>query len=123
MQRTANSPCAGQSADAIAAWLKERVALGVEVVVRRTQAGMLQYEWGKVVRLGKGRFEVGVRSRNGTFAESGDTFYYSGKNCWEPKGQTRLVIPTPPVFEACGVCEQNGGFMPGGPWSITPESL
>lgn len=123
MQRIANSPCAGQSADAIAVWLKERVAFSVEIVVRRTQAGMLQYERGKVVSLGKGRFEVSVRSRNGIFAESGDTFYYSGKNCREPKGQTRLVIPTPSVLKACGVCEQNDGFMPGGPWSITPESL
>lgn len=123
MQRVANSPCAGQSADAIAAWLKEHVAISVEVVVRHTQAGMLKYEMGKVIRLGKGRFEVGMRSRNDIFAVSGGSFYYSGKNCWEPKGQTRLVIPTTSVLNACEVCAQNGGFMPGGAWSITPESL
>jgi hypothetical protein len=46
------------------------------------------------------------------FVAAGETFYYSGKNCWHPKGQTRLVIPTAAVFEACDICSENNGPLP-----------
>ena len=94
-------PCFGQTNDEIKTWLKENVKVGETVVVRNTQGGFLQYAAAKVVRIGKGRFEVDTLGE-GNLSSAGTSFYYSGKNCWEPKGQTRLVIPTAQVLSACG---------------------
>jgi len=97
------SPCHGQTAEEIALWLKENVALDATVVVRNTQGGFLHYARGTVVQLGKGRFEIKVDpAHEGGLTTAGNTFYYSGKNCSQPKGQTRLVIPVPAVLQACG---------------------
>lgn len=97
------SPCHGQTEDAVKTWMKENVALGVTVVVRNTQGGFLHYAKAEVVRLGKGRFEVKVDpAHEGGLSTAGATYYYSGKNCFHPKGQTRLVIPTEEVLKACG---------------------
>lgn len=93
------APCFGQSATSVKEWLKEHVQVGAKVVVRHTQGGRLQYVCATVVRLGKGRFEVdsiGERS----LSPASTSFYYSGKNCWHPKGQTRLVASTQPVLDA-----------------------
>ncbi len=57
--------------------------------MRETQGHGLRYTIAPVNYLGKGRFGVG----------SFGSFYYSGKNCWHPKGLTRLVIPTDAVRE------------------------
>jgi hypothetical protein len=65
-------------------------------VIRNTQGGSLSYKKATVTRLGSGRFELDAAGESG-----GATFYYSGKNCFHPKGQTRLVEPTPPVLVAC----------------------
>jgi hypothetical protein len=88
------------------------------VVIRNTQAGLLQYERGIVVRLGQGRFHIAARQHDGSLSGAPQAFYYSGKHGWHPKGQTRLIIPTPTVLEACDICEKAGGFMPGGPWDF-----
>jgi hypothetical protein len=107
-----NSPCADQSQEEIEKWLRANVALGTEVVVRHTQSDLLRYQRGRVVRLGRGRFEVATQQAGGTYSESGNTFYYSGRNCWHPKGQTSLVIPTPAVLEACDRCGPYGTLPP-----------
>lgn len=117
MESDLTSPCFQQDDESVVAWLRANVRPGCEVVVRRSQGGLLSYTAGKVVRLGRGRFEVGERARDGVYGASGEAFYYSGKNCWHPKGQTRLVIPTPEVLHACDVCDANGGFLPALPWS------
>lgn len=96
-------PCHGQTAEEVAAWLKANVAVGVTVVVRNTQGGFLHYAKGEVVRLGKGRFEVRIDpDHEGGLSDAGVSYYYSGKNCFHPKGKTRLVIPSPAVLQACG---------------------
>ncbi len=91
-------PCHGQTAKDVKNWLLSNVGIGTVVAIRNTQGWILQYIPAKVVRLGKGRFEV-EPLQNSCFSvgEGGNTFYYSGKNCWHPKGQTRLVIPSPAV--------------------------
>ena len=94
-------PCSGQSEEQIKDWMKEHVAIGEIVAVRNSHAGFIQYAQAKVVRIGKGRFEVDSLGE-GNLSQSGTAFYYSGKNCWHPKGKTRLVIPTEPVLAACG---------------------
>lgn len=95
------SPCWGQTRESIAAWLRAQVTLGTEVVIRETQHGMLYYQLGRVVHLGKSRFQVARQRPDGTFPDTGEGFYYSGKNCWHPKGQTHLIVPTPEVVAAC----------------------
>lgn len=94
-------PYFGQSAEQIEAWLRANIQIGANVAVRNTQGGLLHYLPAKVVRLARGRFEVEPGETYGLGA-SGNTFYYSGKNCWHPKGQTRLVIPTSEVIAAYG---------------------
>lgn len=83
------SPCFNQNEEQIKAWLRANVKMGTEVAVRETQGHVLRYTIAPVNYLGKGRFGVG----------SFGSFYYSGKNCYYPKGQTRLVIPTDAVRE------------------------
>lgn len=93
-------PCYGQTENSIKAWMKANVAVGTKVVVRNSQGGLLQYALATVVRIGKSRFEVDSLG-HGNVSGGGRTFYYSGKNCWAPKGQTRLVEPTPEVLAVC----------------------
>lgn len=83
------SPCFDQTEEQIKAWLQANVKMDTEVAVRETQGHVLRYTIAPVNYLGKGRFKVG----------SFGTFYYSGKNCFHPKGQTRLVMPTNAVRE------------------------
>lgn len=100
LQSLPRSPCYEQTDEAVNQWLKANVALDAVVVVRHTQAGFTHYVKAKVIRLGKGRFEVDTLGA-GHLSTAGTSFFYSGKNCWEPKGQTRLVIPTDAVLAAC----------------------
>lgn len=97
---TQTPPCHGQTESSIKEWMKANVAVGTEVVVRNSQGGFLQYARATVVRVGKGRFEVDTLGQ-GNLSGAGRTFYYSGKNCWAPKGQTRLVVPTPEILAVC----------------------
>lgn len=94
-------PCHGQTADQVEAWLRANVKVGAAVAVRNTQGGLLHYLPGKVVRLGRGRFEVELAKSYG-LGTGGNSFYYSGKNCRHPRGQTRLVVPTDEVIGAFG---------------------
>lgn len=59
-------------------------------VVRRTHGGLLIYQLT--------RFDL-RRTRSGRIHVEGvgDFYMKSGKNCWEPTGQTRLVVPTDDV--------------------------
>lgn len=110
------SPYTDQTEQGIEEWLRTNVTVGTHVAIRHTQYGLLSYERGIVTRLGKGRFEVATQRRDGSFAESGESFYFSGKNCWHPKGQTRLVIPTEAVLDACEQCRAGNGHLHGPHW-------
>ena len=90
------APCHGQTEDSIKSWLKANIAIGASVVIRNTHGGLLSYRLATVTRIGKGRFELDKAGESG-----GCTFYYSGKNCFHPKGQTRLVEPTAAVLAGC----------------------
>src|SRR5437016_2757197 len=109
--RQSDTPCGDQTAESVEAWLRTNVKPGVEVVIRETEAGLLRYERAQVVHIGGGRFEVAAKRPDGKLIRSGQTFYYSGKNCRHPKGQTRIVIPTEAVLKACDEC--GPGYLPG----------
>ena len=66
------------------------------VVIRNTQAGQLSYKRATVQGIAKGRIRLDSYGNSG-----GVTFYFSGRNCFHPKGQTRLVEPTEEVLAAC----------------------
>jgi hypothetical protein len=70
------------------AWLTANVQVGTTLQIKNTQGGLTRMQTVHVVRLGKGRFEVSAPGESG-----GTTFYYSGKNCFCPKGQTSIGAP------------------------------
>jgi hypothetical protein len=90
------SPCCNQTDDEIKAWLKANVRVGECVAVRHTQAGILRYHLATVTKVGKDRFEVDSLGK-GLMSNAGASFYFSGKNCRHPQGQTHVVIPTDEV--------------------------
>ena len=100
-----NSPCRDQSEKSIKNWLRSHIRVGTIVAIRRIQDGMLQYERAVVLSIRPKNFNVGTQQRDGTFADSGETFDYSGKNWRDPTGPMRLVIPTEAVIEACDACD------------------
>lgn len=81
--------------------MRANVRIGAILAVRHKQAGFLQYVAATVTRIEKRGFQVDTLGP-GNLSTAGHTFYYSGKNCRHPKGQTRLVIPTEAVLAACG---------------------
>ena len=117
----ANTPCSDQTEASITDWLNANVKFGRLVVFRHTHGGMLRYERGEVIRIGRGRFQVAVKRKDGAVEKTSTAFFYSGKSCQDPKGQTHLVIPTDAVLEACDVCASKDGFLPGGPWDLPFE--
>lgn len=98
---TKKPPCFGQTQESVEAWLRANVKVGTLVAIRNTQGGFLQYIPAKVVRIGRGRFEVAPESCR-TLSGANNSFFFSGKNCWQPKGRTRLVIPNQEILGAVG---------------------
>ncbi|MET2825736.1 hypothetical protein [Mesorhizobium shangrilense] len=84
------SPCAHQTEKEIEKYYRSTPE-GSVAVVRRTHGGILTYEVATfgLRRTSSGRINVG---------NSGDFYMKSGKNCWEPTGQTGLVVPTNEVM-------------------------
>jgi hypothetical protein len=107
-----NSPCRDQSEKSIKKWLHSNVKVGAIVAIRRIEDGMLQYERAAVLSMRPKNFNVGVEQKDGTFARAGDSFDYSGRNWGNPRGPTRLVIPTQAVLAACGACQCGTLFLP-----------
>jgi hypothetical protein len=85
------SPCAEQTEDEIAGYYRN-AKVGDVAVVRQTQGHMLVYAVTEVEGLNP--------SRGRTYIKQHGAFYMkSGKNCFHPKGQTTLVVPTEEVLK------------------------
>lgn len=84
------SPCACQTEDEIATYYRN-ANVGDVAVVRQTQGHLLVYAVTEV---------EGVNGRAGrVYIKQHGAFYAkSGKNCFQPKGQTTLVVPTDEVL-------------------------
>ena len=80
---------------------------------------MLQYERAVVLSIRPKNFNVRAQRKVGTFAESSETFNYSGRNWRDPAGQMRLVVPTQAVLEACDACDFGARLMPVDPRTYT----
>lgn len=84
------SPCARQTEAEIEDYYRNQPE-GSAAVVRRTHGGVLTYQ---ITAFGLRRTCTGRINVEGV----GDFYMKSGKNCWEPTGQTRLVVPTEEVL-------------------------
>lgn len=83
------SPCADQTEQDIERYYRNEPE-GSPAAVRTTYGGILTYDLTTFTlrRTKTGRINV---------EGHGDFFMKSGKNCWEPTGQKRLVVPTEEV--------------------------
>lgn len=84
------SPCVDQTATEIAKYYRE-AEIGRAAVVRHTQGGWLRYDLTVI---------DGRNPKTGrVYVTNGGAFYMkSGANCFHPKGQTTLVVPTEEVL-------------------------
>jgi len=81
------SPCIDQTEQEIAAYY-QNAPIGAQAAVRCTQGNVLQYLI----------MEIEGRKRGRVYVPNKGAFYVkSGCNCFQPKGQTRLVVPTEAV--------------------------
>lgn len=84
-------PCDSQTPEEIEAYYRN-VEVGSPACVRETHGGILNYYLTEVEGLNPKRGRVYLKVHGGFYAKS-------GKNCFEPTGQCRLVIPTDAVRE------------------------
>jgi hypothetical protein len=88
-------PCADQAEEDVAAYYKP-AEIGAVAVVRQGYGGHLQYYVGVI----EGRHATNGRVYIKAGHAAGAAFHSkSGKNCFAPTGQTRLVVPTPEVLK------------------------
>lgn len=87
---TKNSPCVDQTTDEIAVYYRAAKA-GDAAVVRQTQGHVLQYAITAVEGTNPARGQIYI-------GQFGAFYTKHGKNCFEPKGQSSLVVPTPEVL-------------------------
>ena len=87
--RDPERPCSDQNEQDTLQYMKAKASHGLIVVVRTTQGGVLEYRLDEITTVTKGRIYL-----------HSDTFYFTGKNCFHPKGQTHLLIPTDKVLRA-----------------------
>lgn len=89
-------PCIDQTREEIEFWLRQNAAVGLKVVIRSCAGGFFTYRLATVDRVHRGRLSLNKAGESG-----GSSFYLSGKNCFHPKGQTWLVMPTEATLAAC----------------------
>ena len=85
-------PCSDQTAEDTKEWMKAHAKKGHVAVVRTTQDGIWEY---RLVEIQDTNPRIGR-----VYVESFGAFYYDGRNCFHPKGQTHLIVPTPTVVQA-----------------------
>ena len=95
------SPCINQTREDIEAYYRH-VKAGDKAVVRQTQGHLLQYKLTEI---------EGTKPTSGrVYVRNYGAFYMkSGANCFHPKGQTTLVVPSPEI-EAWVLANPNGKF-------------
>lgn len=87
-------PCVDQTEEDISVYYRAAVE-GDIAVVRLGYGGMTTYFVGKITGKNPRVGRVYVDCRHGC----GSAFYMKhGRNCYHPKGQTNLIVPTPEVL-------------------------
>lgn len=88
--QTKYSPCVDQTEEEIGACYRAAKE-GDKAVVRQTQGHMLIYKVTEIEGINPSRGRVYVK-------QFGAFYSKHGKNCFHPKGQTSLVVPTAEVL-------------------------
>lgn len=76
------------------------LAAGDTMLIYNGQANMHHYDAATVVDPALGKQKRVLLSKSS--ATGGTTFYRSGKNCFSPKGQSRMLPPVPEIMQAIG---------------------
>jgi len=84
------SPCIDQTKAEIEAYYRN-APIGAAAIVRHTQGHLLQYVVTEIEARNPKRGRVYIRG-------AGAFYMKSGANCFHPKGQTTLVVPTDAVL-------------------------
>ena len=71
--------------------------VGDQMIIYNGQAGMHHYMLAKVENPALGKQKRVLLTKAGAYG--GTTFYKSGKNCFAPTGQTRLLPPVAVLME------------------------
>jgi hypothetical protein len=96
-----------KNSDPYFGWTEEKTKLYIEenslkigdqMLIVNTQAGMLEYVIAKVENPDSGRQHRVILTATADWG--GASFYRSGKNCWSPTGQSRMIPPVSKVIEA-----------------------
>ena len=75
--------------ESVKAWYKENAVVGLTVVIEFCRS----LNRDEITEIRKGRIYT---KRHGSF-------YFNGKNCFHPKGQTKMLIPTLELIEKAWV--------------------
>jgi hypothetical protein len=95
------APYFGWDDDTTKAYIVDRpLAFGDIMLIYNGQANMNHYEVATVVDPALGRQKRVLLSTPS--ATGGMTFYRSGKNCFSPKGQSRMLPPASEIMERLG---------------------
>lgn len=76
----------------LTSWLKANVRPGLVLPVHHGAVGLEWFQLGEV---------TGVNREKGRiYVKNSGVFYFTGRNCSDPKGQVYLVMPTSEAIEA-----------------------
>lgn len=92
MTEVTKLPCAEQTPETTKTWMKEYAVNRTVVAVRNTQGGITAYKLDVVDSINPKTGRI--------YTEQYGAFYYSGKNCFHPKGQTWVLVPTNAILDA-----------------------
>ena len=96
-----------RNADPLFGWTEETtreyiesrpLAKGDRMLIVNRQAGLLEYELATVENPALGRQRRVLLDKPAQYG--GATFYRNGKNCFSPKGQSRMIPPVDQVVQA-----------------------
>jgi hypothetical protein len=77
--------------------LDKGLQIGDLMIIYNGQAGMHHYTLARVENPALGKQKRVLLSKAAT--HGGATFYRSGKNCFSPRGQSRMLSPVPALIE------------------------
>lgn len=93
----AGFPLFGWTPEATKAYIEDApLAVGDPMIIFNGQAGQYEYVLARVVNPASGRQKRIVLDKAASFG--GPAFFRSGKNCWAPGGQSRMLPPVPDLM-------------------------
>ena len=94
-----------KDADPYFGWTDESIKLYIEdkplkkgdlMLIVNTQAMIIEYLLAEVLNPDSGRQHRVILNKRAMYG--GDSFYRTGKNCWSPTGQSKMIPPVPEIM-------------------------